>query len=143
VRRVVRYAARVLDTLGYRARARIMPDFRRYYPTVKDPGTHAQVGSYGWIADYLTPASFFEQTFTCGATNNASRFCDAAVDRGVDRAHDAESDAGWTALDRRVLRSAPAVPLTSVRAVVLVSERVGNVEQHPQLGPLLDRLWVR
>jgi YVTN family beta-propeller protein len=147
---VVRYAARVLDTLGYRARARIMPGFRRYYPTVKDPRTHAQVGFYGWIADYLTPASFFEWNFTCrslrplsGANNNASRFCDPAVDLGLDRAYDADSDAGWAALDRRVLRRAPAVPLTSVRAVVLVSDRVGNVEQHGQLGPLLDQFWVR
>jgi peptide/nickel transport system substrate-binding protein len=103
-----------------------------------------------WAADYLTPASFLEANFTCralwplsGANNNASRFCDPAVDRGIDRAYSTASGAAWTAIDRRVLRSAPAVPLTSVRAVVLVSDRVGNVEQHGQLGPLLDQLWVR
>jgi len=42
-----------------------------------------------------------------------------------------------------VMRAAPAVPLTNRRAMLLVSERAGNVQQHIQLGPLLDQMWVR
>jgi hypothetical protein len=41
------------------------------------------------------------------------------------------------------MRAAPAVPLTNRPTMLLVSDRVGNVQQHIQLGPLLDRLWVR
>jgi hypothetical protein len=46
-------------------------------------------------------------------------------------------------VEREILRSAPAVPLISRRAILLVSDRVGNVEQHGQLGPLLDQFWVQ
>jgi hypothetical protein len=46
-------------------------------------------------------------------------------------------------LDRRIMELAPAVPMTNHRAVVLVSKRVGNVQQHPQWFTLLDQLWVR
>jgi DNA-binding SARP family transcriptional activator len=47
------------------------------------------------------------------------------------------------AVGRRVMRAATAVPLTNRRAIVLVSDRAGNVQQHIQLGPLLDEVWVR
>jgi YVTN family beta-propeller protein len=146
---VVRYAARMLRELGYRARARLMPDINGHFEFVNDSRNHAQIGFYGWIADYLTPSSFIEWPFTCrrlvprSSTNlNASQFCDAKVDRAFDRAYAAGPGGDWTAVEREILRSAPAVPLISRRAILLVSDRVGNVEQHGQLGPLLDQFWV-
>ena len=51
--------------------------------------------------------------------------------------------AAWAAADRRVVDLAPAVPLTTRRSAVLVSERVGNVRTHQQLFTLLDQMWVR
>ena len=49
----------------------------------------------------------------------------------------------WAAADRYVVDQAFAVPLTNHRAAVLVSERVGNVQNHLQWFTLLDQLWVR
>jgi hypothetical protein len=31
----------------------------------------------------------------------------------------------------------------NLQVATFVAKRVGNVEQHPQWGVLLDRLWVR
>ena len=33
--------------------------------------------------------------------------------------------------------------MTNARTVVLVSERAGNVQDHPQWFTLLDQMWVR
>ena len=80
------------------------------------------------------------------ANGNLSQFCDRGVDAAFERAAAAAgSQAGelWAAVDRRVMQAAAAVPLTNRRAMVLVSERAGNVQQHVQLGPLLDQMWVR
>lgn len=157
---VVRYAARVLRQLGYNARARLTPDIDGHFAFVNDSRNRAQIGFYGWIADYLTPSTFIEWAFTCrrlipgsSASINASQFCDRQVDRDFDRAYREASVAGWATLDRKLLGSAPADPLVSRRAILLVSDRVGNVDQHgatqfpesrpAQLGPLLDQFWVR
>jgi Bacterial transcriptional activator domain/Bacterial extracellular solute-binding proteins, family 5 Middle len=85
---LVRYAARMLRELGHRSRARLTPDINGHFEFVNDSRNHAQIGFYGWIADYLTPSSFIEWAFTCrrliprSSTNlNASQFCDAKVDR--------------------------------------------------------------
>lgn len=149
---VVRYAGEVLRRLGYRVRVRVVPDPARYFVYVNDSRHHAQAGFTGWIADYLTPASFFDP-FTCSHlvrnstdNNNTSQFCDHAVDAGYDAglgARGTEANAHWAALDRRVLAAAPAVPLFNRRTLLLVSDRVGNAQTHQELGPLLDQFWVR
>lgn len=36
----------------------------------------------------------------------------------------------------------PVAPLINERGIDLVSERVGNYQRSPQLGVLLDQLWV-
>jgi hypothetical protein len=64
------------------------------------------------------------------------------VDRAL-AAHGAEAANRWAAADRYVIDQAYAVPLTNHRAAVLVSERVGNVQNHLQWFTLLDQLWVR
>jgi hypothetical protein len=35
------------------------------------------------------------------------------------------------------------VPLVDPRWAVVTSPRAGNVQFHPQSGPLLDQIWVR
>jgi peptide/nickel transport system substrate-binding protein len=151
---VMRYTGEVLRRLGYRVRVRLVsgPNPDRYFQYVADSRHHAQVGFYGWIDDFLTPSSFFDP-FSCGqfvggssANLNASEFCDRGVDSGRDAAlaaSGAEADARWAALDRRVVAASPAVPLVTDRSLMLVSDRVGNAQMHPALGPLLDQFWVR
>ena len=149
---VLEYGVRVLRRLGYRARGRVVPDIGHYFPHIGDSRSKVQAGMYGWIPDFLTASSFLGP-MTCrqliprsGANTNVSQFCDPEIDSLVDRALEAgEAEAGtlWAEADRRVGEAAPIVPLVNRRNVLLVSDRVGNVQQHFQVGPLLDRLWVR
>ena len=149
---VLEYGVRVLRRLGYRAHGRVVPDIGRYFPLIGDSRNKVQAGMYGWIPDFLTASSFLGPT-TCrhliprsGANTNVSQFCDPGVDSLVDRAlaaGEAEAGALWAEADRRVVDAAPIVPLVNRRNVLLVSDRVGNVQQHFQVGPLLDQFWVR
>jgi len=149
---VSRYAGGVLRRLGYRVRVRVPADPERYFAYISDTRHHAQAGLYPWIADFLSPSSFFE-SFTCRDlrrnphnTANPSQFCDHRVDadyRAAVAARGTETNARWAALDRRVQAAAPAVPLFNRRTMVLVSDRVGNAQTHQELGPLLDQFWVR
>ena len=145
------YAGEVLRRLGYRVRVRILP-LPAYYDYVNDSRHHAQVGFTGWIADFLTPSSFFDP-FRCTQfvrhsvdNANVSQFCDRGVDADYDAAaaaSGAEANARWAALDRRVLAASPAIPVFNRRTLLLVSDRLGNAQMHQELGPLLDQFWVR
>ncbi|MGH3033038.1 MAG: ABC transporter substrate-binding protein, partial [Gaiellaceae bacterium] len=53
------------------------------------------------------------------------------------------ANALWVDVDRALVDRAAAVPLVNQRAVVFVSERVGNHQFHPQWATLFDQLWVR
>jgi peptide/nickel transport system substrate-binding protein len=49
----------------------------------------------------------------------------------------------WQGVEMALLAQAPLVPVYNGRAVDFVSKRVGNYQYHPQLGGLLDQLWVK
>jgi peptide/nickel transport system substrate-binding protein len=149
---VARYVRDVLRRLGYRAQARVFPDLDSYGNYVKDTRHRAQVGFWGWIADFATSSSFFDP-FSCRwlvprsvLNENVSQFCDPRIDAASAAALEgggADANARWAALDRRVTDRAPLVPLFTRRALLLVSRRVGNAQMHQLLGPLLDQFWVR
>jgi peptide/nickel transport system substrate-binding protein len=147
---VLRYGVRVLRRLGYRAHGRVVPDIGRYFSLIEDSRNHVQAGMYGWVADSLTASSFLGP-MTCRqlvarSGTNVSQFCDPGIDSLVGRAlaaGDAEAGPLWAEADRRAVDAAPIVPLVNRRNVLLVSGRVGNVQQHFQFGPLLDQFWVR
>jgi peptide/nickel transport system substrate-binding protein len=97
-----------------------------------------------------------EQLFSCDSFKpaspenlNYSGFCDRDVDaaiRAAKRAQSRDPQAGgklWGAADQALMEAAPAVPFANLRAVTLVSERVGNYQYHPLWGTLIDQLWVR
>ena len=142
-----RYFAGLLDALGLRASLRVITD-EHYFGAIFNPRNRPQIAYMNWLADYLTATTFI-QNFDCtpGAPDfNESQYCDPVLDRQIDRALVAQgADAAklWAAADRRIVDRAAAVPLTSRRTVVLVSKRVGNVQQHPQWQALLDQIWVR
>jgi peptide/nickel transport system substrate-binding protein len=143
-RSVGRYFTGLLNRIGLRARLRVIGD-QAYFGTIGDPREHAQIGFFGWGLDYLNPASFIQPTFTCEAPNPA-RFCDRELERLVAAALEArsgEAARAWALADRRVVDQSPAVPMTNGRAVMLVSDRVGNVQFHMVWSALLDQLWVR
>jgi peptide/nickel transport system substrate-binding protein len=147
-----RYFAALLRRLGYRSALRILPSGVAYFHTVGLAATRAQIGMAGWNADYPSPATFFQPTFSCrGLTpdaafnSNPSQLCDRALDRAVARAQVARGQAAvraWRRAEQRLSDLAPAVPLAYRRRVVLTSTRAGDVQQGFN-GPLLERIWVR
>jgi ABC-type oligopeptide transport system substrate-binding subunit len=148
-----RYFSRLLRDLGYVTRLRVVKVGFDYFHAVGDSRTHAQIGMFGWLADYPNPASFYEPIFSCAGRRPASeenldlsQFCDPALDALVARAKAATGPAAavaWAAAQRRLSQQAPAIPLVSRRRTLLVSARAGNVRQNPFLGPLLEQMWVR
>jgi peptide/nickel transport system substrate-binding protein len=145
--RVGRYFADLLHRLGYRTSLRVLPVGFDYYDAVGDPRTRAQIGWFGWLADYPTPTSFFDPVFSCPRSPDElypSQLCDRTLDRDVRQALRAGGTAAaWLPAERRLTQLAPAVPFATRRKVVVSSDRTGNVEQHPMWGTLLERAWVR
>ncbi len=149
---LTRYAGEVLRRLGYHVRVRVFADPGRYFSYITDTRHGAQVGLTYWDADFLTASKFF-LGFNCGLlrqdprnTVNPGQLCDPALDARYDGALAAEgndANARWAGLDRRVLATAPVIPLFNDRTVILVSDRVGDAPTHELLGPLLDQFWIR
>jgi peptide/nickel transport system substrate-binding protein len=80
---------------------------------------------------------------------NWSEFCDHRLDAQINSAVAAETNnspntaALWAQADRTATDQAPAVPLTTITDIHLVSAGVGNYQYSFQQGALLDQLWVR
>ncbi len=136
-----------LRALGYRPRLRIIAD-DAYIAAVEKAGpTAVQAGWAGWIPDYATAGNFLTGMLSYFAKRTG--FSDRAVDRQIARALElqqtdpAAADELWARIDRMVVDRAPFVPMYNLREVVLVSERVGNLQIHPLWFTLLDQLWVR
>jgi YVTN family beta-propeller protein len=151
-----RYFASLLRRLGYRSSVRIISDIRAYADFTGDSRNRVQIGTMGWVADFAAPSAFLEGLFSCGSfrprdrsNRNFSEFCDREIDAKMARAATVQAsarvraDALWADVDRALVDRAAAVPLIYRSAVVLVSDRVGNYQYHPQWGTLLDQLWVK
>jgi peptide/nickel transport system substrate-binding protein len=150
-----RYFVSLLGRLGYRSSLRVIPKlFPDYSEYAGNSRNRAQLGTFGWYADY--PSAALGDLFSCAsflpasaANRNLSAFCDREVDATMARAADLQADdpvranALWAEADRMLVDRAAAVPLVNQRIVGFVSERVGNYQLHPQRLTLLDQLWVR
>jgi YVTN family beta-propeller protein len=151
-REIGRYFTALLDELGFEASLRVIAD-DEYFLKVGDPRTGAQIGVFGWIADYVSPSTFISSPFACAGLSasgsgapNISRLCDRQLESQIDAAlaaQGAQAAAAWAAADRRVVDLAAVVPHVNSRAVVFTSKRVGNFQNHLQWFTLLDQLWVR
>jgi YVTN family beta-propeller protein len=147
-REVGRYFTALLNRLGFVATLRVnTPEDDPVYHR----GFNAQTGPVGWSPDFMSPESFLVPNFACPSRDdprvaNLSRVCDRTLTRLIDTAltkPTAEAGRAWAAVDRRVIDLAVAVPMTSRRVAVLVSERAGNVQNHALWSTLLDQMWVR
>jgi ABC-type transport system substrate-binding protein len=151
-REIGHYFTALLDELGFAASLRVLGD-DEYFRKVGDPRTGAQMGIFGWFADYISPSTFISAPFACTGLSasgsgapNVSRLCDRQLERRIDAAlgaQGAQAAAAWAAADRRVVDLAAVVPHVNSRALVLTSKRVGNFQNHLQWFTLLDQLWVR
>jgi peptide/nickel transport system substrate-binding protein len=105
----------------------------------------------GWIADYPGAGNFIEPQFACRERGfgNPSGWCDESLDAQMDEAKLLTiADAGaanraWADIERRLIEAAVLAPVTNQLTVHAVSDRVENVQVHPQWGLLLSRLWVQ
>jgi peptide/nickel transport system substrate-binding protein len=146
-----RYFTRLLRELGYTASLKVVEVGLDYFGETRDPRNHAQIGMAGWIADYPTPATFFDPNFSCAglaapASLNLSRFCSPALDREVARAATKEglaAERARAAATRRLTDLAPAVPLDIRQSSHFTSARVGDVQISPVFGVMLEHAWVR
>jgi YVTN family beta-propeller protein len=150
-----RYFVSLLRRLGYRSSLRVIPKlFPDYSEYAGNSRNRAQLGTFGWYADY--PSAALRDLFSCAsflpasaANRNLSAFCDPEIDAKMAGAADLQADdpvranALWAESDRMLVDRAAAVPLVNQRIVAFVSERVGNYQLHPQRLTLLDQLWVR
>jgi peptide/nickel transport system substrate-binding protein len=151
-REIGRYHTALLDELGFKASLRVIGS-DKYFRKIGNPRTRAQIGVFGWIADYVSPSTFISSPFACAGLSesgsgapNISRVCDRQLERQIDAAlaaEGAQATAAWAAADRRVVDLAAVVPQINGRAVLLTSKRVGNFQHHLQWFTLLDQLWVR
>jgi YVTN family beta-propeller protein len=137
---VIRYAARVLRELGYRAEAHIVPlspsvDLRAVQLSC-DAGQDPE------------PADFFS-IFACGSGSNNKWFCDRRFDadvlhaRMLERTKPRAANALLTKLDREATDRAIAVPLVNPHFYDFVSTRVKSYVEDPQFGLVVDQASLR
>jgi peptide/nickel transport system substrate-binding protein len=139
---VMRYTARVLRELGYRAQAHIVPQ-GSYSKTHWRAVQMACIG----MEDFQ-PVDFFAN-FDCSSSGDNGWFCDPRLDADVRRARMLEAtdpraaNALLTTLDRQVTDRAIFLPIVNQHFYDFVSARVKNYVGDPQFGLLVDRASLR
>jgi peptide/nickel transport system substrate-binding protein len=156
VAKVSDYFVSLLQQLGYRTSVRVARSFEEHSAYVANSRNRAQLGSQGWIADTLAASNFFQPLFTCASfvpnsrfNTNWSEYCNPRLDRKMKEATTLQASDPvranelWAEIDRAIVDQAVALPYGSFRNTILVSARVGNHQNHPLWGTLLDQLWVK
>ena len=153
-----RFMANLLGEIGLRAHLKAIGPKAAvpYFGQILDARNHAQMGFYGWLADFPSDAGFLPPLFSCASfstdlrrNGDPSEFCDHAVDRLFARAQAVQAENPgaapplWQAAERAILRQAPLVPTFNPEAVAFLAPHVGNFQYHPQWGVLLDQLWLK
>jgi len=149
------YFAGLLRQLGYHVTVH-QPSVQQYFGHVSNSRQQVQISYLLWGADYPTAANFFTNQLTCGSftlnnngNTNLAEYCDPAADSLIYRAQAAQAtDPGaagrlWAQADRTITNDAPWIPLVNDEEAVLTSARIGNYQDNPMLGPLLDQMWTR
>jgi len=156
---VSEYVGSVLRTLGYPTTVKVIDgdDFFAFYKYVADTRNRAQAFGYWNVVpdpsasetlDYLTCDSIIRSD-PSGNNLNTPQLCNPSIDRQIARARAAQASepaaatALWTKVDQALVDEVPLIPLVIPQAVDLVSPRVGNYQNNPDWGMLLDQVWVR
>jgi ABC-type transport system substrate-binding protein/class 3 adenylate cyclase len=145
--KVTQYITGVLNDLGLRAKHKAFSDVNEYFDRLYTEAP--QIAFAAWGQDYPNASNFFVPLLSCNGPQNSTGFCDPEVDRMIERAlalqapDPPQARELWAAIDRRIVDLAPWAPLMNPVGVDLVSPRVGNYQQNPQWGLLLDQLWVK
>lgn len=154
-----RYVVSVLVSLGYQATMEVIPgDPTKYFTYISDSSNRTQIGVAAWLVDFPDASNFFAPLLTCtsfipnnphNVNANYAEYCNPLLDRKIARAarvgtiDPARANQLWAAIDRQVVDDAPWLPFTTPSGTILVSRRVGNVQNNPVLGVLLGQMWVQ
>jgi peptide/nickel transport system substrate-binding protein len=139
------YLVQVLNKLGYHAATSSLAPLTKTGALQKG----VQATNWGWAPDWPAPDAMIEPQFTCAAHDPVSQLCNRAIDGAVSEAtreqtsNPDQANQTWTSIDRAVTNQAPWVFLTNKLNADVVSERVGNYMYNPEIGELIDQLWVR
>jgi peptide/nickel transport system substrate-binding protein len=145
-RALVHYTVHVLDRLGYRARAHLIP--QSAFASIPQR-TFEKIQMTPPIWNDISPANFFVTYFTCNAPSDHHWFCRPGFDRAIRRAEALEGEGSpsaaalWAKLDRELVDQAAAVPLVNPRQIDFISARVTNYQHNPVLGIIADQLQPR
>ena len=150
-----RYFVSVLRGLGYDARLKTL-GYGTYFATIQDSRNKVQIAWDAWIADYSAASNFINTKLSCRSFKranpgnlNTAGFCDQRIDAQIQRAlklQETDQRAAnvlWARIDREITDQAPWVATNNRNFVALLSRRAGNYQFSPQLGMLIDQLWVR
>jgi peptide/nickel transport system substrate-binding protein len=109
-----------------------------------------------FVGGFPTPYGEIIEHFTCpdfpvapDSYGNYAAFCDPEIDALALRAYElyatdrSAANHAWAEIDHLIVDQSPAVAVFNPTGQVFVSQRVGNVQLSPQLGVLLDQLWVQ
>ena len=150
------YLVRLLKDLGYRAYQRIVSN-EQFFPAVANVHSKIQAGLNAWGADFPSASDFFLPDLSCRSfyqdtnssdTSNYAKFCDPHADQLASQAQAAQlTDPAtarklWAQVDRIVTDQAPWVPILNQASTEFVSARIGNFQESPIYGSLLDQMWV-
>ena len=141
---VVRYVGRVLRSLGYRVRVRLVTHASLQHPPARVDRS-IQLIAVGW-GD--TPYGFVATWFACGGVNTHGWFCDPLIDRLNARARALQATnahaaaAIWRRIDRNLVDQAASLPMVNERGIDFLSAHVANYESQPYLGLIVDQLRV-
>ena len=148
-----RYLASVLDSLGYPTRVKSFSSTYQMYVEMYNPRARAQALDTVLVPSFPAPSQFLGPTSTsCQARaqgSNVYQFCDPTFDATVRRALAAQATGSpaaralWANADRQFTDQAPQVNLVTPSTTDFVSHRTGDYQYNPQIGVLLDQLWVR
>lgn len=149
------YFVRLLKDIGYRASQHTMSK-DRFFTMVANAHSNIQMGFNAWGADFPSAADFFLPVLSCRSFNqdpantaNYAGFCDPHVDKLAHQAQAAQltdpatARRRWAQVDRIVTDQAPWVPVLNQASTTFVSSRIGDYQESPNYGPLLDQMWVR
>jgi hypothetical protein len=92
------------------------------------------------LGDHAAPAHPRRSRRESSSDPRPNRIPDRRTHRGQGSP---QARALWQRVDRELTDAAPWVPLMVTKDVNFLSKRVGNYQDSPQMGMLIDQLWVR
>jgi peptide/nickel transport system substrate-binding protein len=152
---VGRYLVSLLNRLGYRAKLKSVPTNTSYNMADSRQKIQDWLGVnwpfYPAASELIGPQWTSCQSFQPDSPNNINypELCDPRLDAiersalAAESTNSPDATALWTKADQRLTYDAAFVALVNPSTVDFVSRRVGNYQDNPQLGALIDQLWLR